>query len=192
MYWISRIGNGAGPLILTWVNEICSDDMEKRALLVAAGNDLAYVVQAVAPNFVWKTTDFPYARRGYLWSVVLQILLGKSSFCFIFRGFVEASRHPGVYISSSHIPYFPSFCVSFTFPLLDVFCADTDSLLLVFLTFTIQLLLWRDEKRVARTKNVEIVQDLSEGSESPILDGGEIDGKKVVRTMSSEVIFSRR
>jgi ACS family pantothenate transporter-like MFS transporter len=38
---------GAGPLILSWINEICSDDTEKRALLVAAANDLAYVVQAV-------------------------------------------------------------------------------------------------------------------------------------------------
>lgn len=38
---------GAGPLILSWINEICSDDTEKRALLVAMGNDLAYVVQAI-------------------------------------------------------------------------------------------------------------------------------------------------
>lgn len=77
IYWLAQIGGGAGPLILTWINEICSDDTEKRALLVAAGNDLAYVVQAVAPNFVWKTTDFPWARKGYLWSIVLSILLSK-------------------------------------------------------------------------------------------------------------------
>lgn len=32
---------------MSWINEICSDDTEKRALLVAAANDLAYVVQAV-------------------------------------------------------------------------------------------------------------------------------------------------
>ncbi|KAH8810873.1 allantoate permease [Xylogone sp. PMI_703] len=75
VYWLSNIGGGAGPLILSWINEICSDDTEKRALLVAAGNDLAYVVQAVAPNFVWKTTDFPAARKGYLWSIILQVLL---------------------------------------------------------------------------------------------------------------------
>ncbi|KAK4149000.1 hypothetical protein C8A00DRAFT_47304 [Chaetomidium leptoderma] len=47
VFWLSNIGNGAGPLILSWINEICSDDTEKRALLVAAGNDFAYVVQAV-------------------------------------------------------------------------------------------------------------------------------------------------
>lgn len=31
-----------------------------------------------APNFVWKTTDFPAARKGYTWSIILQILLSKS------------------------------------------------------------------------------------------------------------------
>ncbi|KIW68139.1 hypothetical protein PV04_04106 [Phialophora macrospora] len=75
VYWLSQIGFGAGPLILSWINEICSNDTEKRALLVAAGNDFAYVVQAVAPNFVWKTVDFPAARKGYTWSLVLQVLL---------------------------------------------------------------------------------------------------------------------
>lgn len=42
---------GAGPLILSWINEICSADTEKRALLVAMANDLAYVVQAVVSTY---------------------------------------------------------------------------------------------------------------------------------------------
>lgn len=75
VYWLSQTGQGAGPLILSWINEICAADTEKRALLVAAANDLAYVVQAVAPNFVWKTTDFPAAQKGYTWAIVLQVLL---------------------------------------------------------------------------------------------------------------------
>ncbi|KAM0469631.1 hypothetical protein ACHAP7_009862 [Fusarium lateritium] len=75
VYWFANIGNGAGPLILSWINEICSADTEKRALLVGAANDLAYVVQAVAPNFVWKTTDFPRAAKGYTWSIILNALL---------------------------------------------------------------------------------------------------------------------
>ena len=47
---------GAGPLILSWINEICSADTEKRALLIAMGNDLAYVVQAVVSLLLysWK------------------------------------------------------------------------------------------------------------------------------------------
>lgn len=36
------------------------------------------MVQAVAPNFVWKTTDFPRAAKGYTWSTVLNALLSKS------------------------------------------------------------------------------------------------------------------
>ncbi|KAJ4322878.1 hypothetical protein N0V84_004642 [Fusarium piperis] len=75
VYWFSHIGHGAGPLILSWINEICSADTEKRALLVAVANDLAYVVQAIMPNFMWKTTDFPAARKGYTYSSILQVLL---------------------------------------------------------------------------------------------------------------------
>ncbi|KAJ5329304.1 hypothetical protein N7452_009694 [Penicillium brevicompactum] len=75
VYWLAKVGEGAGPLILSWINEICSDDTEMRALLVAMANDLAYVVQAVAPNFVWKTTDFPRAAKGHTYSIVLQVLL---------------------------------------------------------------------------------------------------------------------
>ncbi|KAH7470126.1 hypothetical protein FOMA001_g14653 [Fusarium oxysporum f. sp. matthiolae] len=75
VYWLSNIGHGAGPLILSWINEICSADTEKRALIVAVANDLAYVVQAVVPMFMWKTTDFPAARKGYTYSTILQVLL---------------------------------------------------------------------------------------------------------------------
>lgn len=75
------------------INENCSDDTEKRPLLVAMDNDHAYVVQAVvtyflstvgvqfvderlmslkASNLVWRMTAFPPARKGYRWSIVLQ------------------------------------------------------------------------------------------------------------------------
>ncbi|KAH6874393.1 major facilitator superfamily domain-containing protein [Thelonectria olida] len=75
VYWLSSLGHGAGPLILSWINEICSADTEKRALLVAMANDVAYMVQAIVPNFMWKTTDFPAARKGYTYSGILQVLL---------------------------------------------------------------------------------------------------------------------
>ncbi|KAK4155281.1 allantoate permease [Chaetomidium leptoderma] len=75
VYWFSYIGAGAGPLILSWINEICADDTEKRAIVIAAAGDFAYIVEAVAPNFIWKTTDFPSAQKGYTWCIVLQCLL---------------------------------------------------------------------------------------------------------------------
>lgn len=54
-------------------------------MLVAAANDFAYVVQAVAPNFVWKTTDFPRAAKGYTWSTVLNALLSKSTETLLYQ-----------------------------------------------------------------------------------------------------------
>ncbi|KAL7419273.1 hypothetical protein Q5752_006110 [Cryptotrichosporon argae] len=75
LYWLLNVGNFAGPLIFSWVNEVCGDDTEKRALIITLGNDLAYVVGAVAPNFVWKTTDYPLAHKGYTYSMCLQGIL---------------------------------------------------------------------------------------------------------------------
>jgi len=75
LYYLTSLGGGAGPMILNWISEISAGDNEYRAILVAAGNDLAYVVQAVAPNFVWKTTAFPAARQGIKYSLGLQTLL---------------------------------------------------------------------------------------------------------------------
>ncbi|KAI5475641.1 MFS general substrate transporter [Pseudohyphozyma bogoriensis] len=75
LYYLCLAGNGCGPLIFAWIAELTSGDNEKRALLIAMGNDLAYVVQAVAPNFVWKTTDFPKARKGLSWIIGLNTLL---------------------------------------------------------------------------------------------------------------------
>ncbi|TVY45481.1 Pantothenate transporter [Lachnellula occidentalis] len=125
VFWLSQIGNGAGPLILSWINEICSGDTEKRALLVAVGNDFAYIVQAVAPNFVWKTTDFPAAQKGYLWSIILQVLL-------------------------------------------------------IVVTATIQLLLWRDKRMAARTESEGSVP-ASGHSIDPPLQESDGDEKKAVR-----------
>lgn len=35
------------------------------------------ILRLQAPNFVWKTTDFPAARKGYLWCIIMQVLLGE-------------------------------------------------------------------------------------------------------------------
>jgi len=56
------------------MNEICAGDLETRALLVGAGNDLTFVVQAIVPNLVWPTVDFLHAQKGFTYSIVLQVL----------------------------------------------------------------------------------------------------------------------
>ncbi|TAQ87676.1 hypothetical protein B7494_g3976 [Chlorociboria aeruginascens] len=132
VYWLSQSGFGAGPLILTWINEICSGDTEKRALLVAMGNDFAYIVQAVAPNFVWKTTDFPAAKKGYLWCIISQIILA-------------------------------------------------------IVTGSVQLLLWRD-KRIEARAEAEAALSASRGSDSPPLEGSNLDEKKAASIGTEEVM----
>ncbi|KAJ7171016.1 major facilitator superfamily domain-containing protein [Mycena filopes] len=74
-FYLMTLGTTAGPLILNWISEITGGDNELRAICVALGNDLAYVVQAIAPNFVWKTTAFPRASKGYHYSIGLQFCL---------------------------------------------------------------------------------------------------------------------
>ncbi|KAF7324909.1 MFS general substrate transporter [Mycena kentingensis (nom. inval.)] len=74
-FYLMVLGTTAGPLILNWISEITQSDNELRAICVAMANDFAYIVQAIAPNFVWKTTAFPRAKKGYNWSIILQCLL---------------------------------------------------------------------------------------------------------------------
>lgn len=70
----TSVQEGSGPMILAWIGEITGGDVsastgpvplppasltraiqqnEHRAIIVAAGNDLAYIVHAVAINVVW-------------------------------------------------------------------------------------------------------------------------------------------
>lgn len=75
LYYLLQLGSGGGPQILNWISELTGDDNEKRSICVALGNDLAYVVRAVAPNFVWKATSFPRAQKGMSGSIGLSTLL---------------------------------------------------------------------------------------------------------------------
>ncbi|ORY26989.1 major facilitator superfamily domain-containing protein [Naematelia encephala] len=61
LYWLMNVG-------------ICAGDFEKRALLVAMGNDSTYVLSAIYQNFIWKTTDFPAAKKGLLWSILWSVV----------------------------------------------------------------------------------------------------------------------
>ncbi|KAJ7471177.1 major facilitator superfamily domain-containing protein [Mycena galericulata] len=98
-FYLMVLGTTAGPLILNWISEITQGDNELRAICVALGNDLAYLVQAIAPNFVWKTVDFPRATKGYHWSIVLQFLLITWTFLVLYllrRDKRKAAANPNV------------------------------------------------------------------------------------------------
>ncbi|KAJ7603025.1 major facilitator superfamily domain-containing protein [Roridomyces roridus] len=44
---------------------------ELRALCIAWASALGFLVDGIAPNFVWKTTEFPRATVGYYYSTIL-------------------------------------------------------------------------------------------------------------------------
>ncbi|KAI1625641.1 major facilitator superfamily domain-containing protein [Exophiala viscosa] len=63
------------PLTLTWANEICSDDNEERALVVAAINDWQYVIGAWLPLIIWQQTDAPRYKKGMPTAVVFSFIV---------------------------------------------------------------------------------------------------------------------
>ncbi|ETS74415.1 hypothetical protein PFICI_14281 [Pestalotiopsis fici W106-1] len=56
---------GAGALIITWINEICSHSAEHRAIIIGMVETAAYTFQAWVPLFVYDTTEAPKFRIGY-------------------------------------------------------------------------------------------------------------------------------
>jgi ACS family pantothenate transporter-like MFS transporter len=47
------------------VNEVCANDAEERALVIAVVNTIQYVQSAWLPLLVWKVTDAPEYKKGF-------------------------------------------------------------------------------------------------------------------------------
>ncbi|BGP19099.1 hypothetical protein JCM10213v2_007186 [Rhodosporidiobolus nylandii] len=75
LYYMTQIGGGMSGLLFSWASEICSADNEERSLVIALMNTLAYVQQAIVPDFTWKQTDYPKCTIGYWYSFGLSIAL---------------------------------------------------------------------------------------------------------------------
>ncbi|KAJ0415163.1 major facilitator superfamily domain-containing protein [Aspergillus carlsbadensis] len=50
----------------SWAQEICSNDNEERALVVATMNTMSHVFQAWLPQIVWQQVDAPKYRSGFI------------------------------------------------------------------------------------------------------------------------------
>ncbi|GAA6007123.1 hypothetical protein JCM10207_001517 [Rhodosporidiobolus poonsookiae] len=75
LYYMTNVGGGMSGLLFSWASEICSTDNEERSLVIAFMNNFAYVVQAIVPNFTWKTLDYPKSTIGLSYSTGLSIFL---------------------------------------------------------------------------------------------------------------------
>ncbi|KAI1767706.1 MFS general substrate transporter [Hypoxylon sp. FL1150] len=70
-YIIGLIGGGISGLTFAWAHEICSDDNEERALVVATMNEMAYVVQSWLPLIIWQQVDGPQYHKGFITMVFI-------------------------------------------------------------------------------------------------------------------------
>ncbi|KAI2641525.1 MFS general substrate transporter [Hypomontagnella submonticulosa] len=70
-FLIGVIGGGISGLTFAWAHEICSDDNEERALVVATMNEMAYVVQAWLPLIIWQQVDGPRYQKGFITMVFI-------------------------------------------------------------------------------------------------------------------------
>ncbi|GJC98513.1 pantothenate transporter liz1 [Colletotrichum higginsianum] len=64
--WIlTFLETGAGALIITWINEVCSHSAEHRAVIIGVVETAAFTFQAWVPLLVYNSGDAPKFPIGY-------------------------------------------------------------------------------------------------------------------------------
>ncbi|KAI1505633.1 pantothenate transporter liz1 [Biscogniauxia marginata] len=91
-YLLGLIGGGISGLTFAWAHEICSDDNEERALVVASMNEMAYVVQAWLPLLIWQQVESPRYQKGFITMVFIAAGLITSAFTIRFLHRRELSQ----------------------------------------------------------------------------------------------------
>lgn len=79
-YCLVGFGGGISGLCFAWAHEICKDDVEERALVTGAMNEMAYVIQAWLPLLVWKQVEAPKYRKGTITMIGLNVSLIITAF----------------------------------------------------------------------------------------------------------------
>lgn len=74
-YYLAGFGYGLSGLCMAWAHEICNDDNEERAIVVASMNEMAYVVQAWLPLIVWQQVDAPQYQKGFITGSCISFML---------------------------------------------------------------------------------------------------------------------
>ena len=78
-YILGGLPNGLGGLLMAWANEVCGDDSEERAFVIATMNTMGSAIQAWLPLLIWKQTDAPQYHKGFLSMVFIAIALISST-----------------------------------------------------------------------------------------------------------------
>ncbi|KAH7027219.1 pantothenate transporter liz1 [Microdochium trichocladiopsis] len=67
---LTFLETGAGALIITWINEVCSHSAEHRAIIIGVVETAAFTFQAWVPLLVYNTGEAPKFRIGYKMATV--------------------------------------------------------------------------------------------------------------------------
>ncbi|KAK0646728.1 putative MFS transporter Liz1/Seo1 [Cercophora newfieldiana] len=65
-YYLAGQHVGLSGIAFTWANEICTDDTEERAIVLATMNTAVGVVTAWLPLLVWQQVEAPQYRKGFI------------------------------------------------------------------------------------------------------------------------------
>ncbi|TRM65269.1 major facilitator superfamily domain-containing protein [Schizophyllum amplum] len=81
LYYMTHITSGLSGIILTWANELTSDDSEKRSFVVACCNTFAYVFQAWLPIVIIPQVEQPRVLKGNITTAC--IMVGMMAFAML-------------------------------------------------------------------------------------------------------------
>ncbi|KAI0128011.1 major facilitator superfamily domain-containing protein [Xylariales sp. AK1849] len=91
-YILGSISGGISGLTFAWAHEICSDDNEERAFVVATMNEMAYVFQAWLPLLIWQQVDAPNYHKGFITMVFFAAGLIATAFAIRYLHHRERAR----------------------------------------------------------------------------------------------------
>jgi hypothetical protein len=77
----------------SWGHEICNEDNEERAIVIASMNEMAYVLQAWLPLIVWQQIEAPQYQKGFVTITFLSALLIVTAFIVKFLWRRELLRY---------------------------------------------------------------------------------------------------
>ncbi|KAF2140330.1 uncharacterized protein K452DRAFT_352077 [Aplosporella prunicola CBS 121167] len=94
-YILGGLSGGLSGLCMSWAHEICAGDNEERAIVIGSMNQMAYVVQAWLPLLVWKQTDAPEYRKGFITVTCISFLLVVTAIVtrVLHQRELESSKH---------------------------------------------------------------------------------------------------
>jgi ACS family pantothenate transporter-like MFS transporter len=71
-------------IAMSWAHEICTADMEERALVTGSMNQLAYLFQIWVPLLAWRQVEQPKYTKGFALATILNVGLVIMTFITLY------------------------------------------------------------------------------------------------------------